>query len=233
MTAEVHVGASVSGYWYCAGWLAITLSWLIATTLTQPSLVTPVLIIFMWPGLFQVTTVEERLRGSSTTCRRLGLLGPPPGSTHFAYIIICIRYCVNATCKLRCCCSVLYMQGKKNTWKPSFAKKSTFGGGLKLDSASHMEDKTENNCPWHAEINRLYFWPEGCCSANVSRCHIRNQHSYVYILFSLFDSILAIGTFIFYKALFTSMFACWQAGHTGCISNLCACVCVCVCGVTS
>lgn len=108
MTAEVHVAASVSGYWYCAGCLAITLSWLIATLI---AIVSHTCANYLaWPGLFQVTTVEERSRGSSTTCRRLGLLGRPPGSTHFAYIIICTRYCVNATCKLRCCCSVLYMQ---------------------------------------------------------------------------------------------------------------------------
>ena len=38
------------------------------------------------------------------------LLSRPLGSTHFTYMIICIRCSVSATCKLRFCCSVLHMR---------------------------------------------------------------------------------------------------------------------------
>ena len=37
-----------------------------------------------------------------------------PGSTHFTYIIICVRLSVSATCKLWFCCPVLYMQHLKH-----------------------------------------------------------------------------------------------------------------------
>ena len=41
--------------------------------------------------------------GSGSTLRCVGLLRRPPGSTHFTYIMVCIRYSVSATCKLWSC----------------------------------------------------------------------------------------------------------------------------------
>ena len=63
----------------------------------------------VWPALFQVTKVQEVM------LLRHHLAMPhtaqsSPGSTHFTYIINCIRYSVSVTCKLWFCCSVLYMQ---------------------------------------------------------------------------------------------------------------------------
>ena len=43
--------------------------------------------------------------------RHCGCVWPAPlGSTHFTYMIICIRCFVSATCKLWFCCSVLHFQ---------------------------------------------------------------------------------------------------------------------------